>query len=104
MRGELDNCYAMGVEDIDAAAAFYERVLGYRRKMTTSRYIEIDSGVCRLFLCNEEVEAPTFRMLVEDIGEAEDYLTANGFQRSPEDVSEVTLRDPFGHVYCLVEG
>lgn len=103
MAYELSNCIALGVHDMRAAADFYERVLGYRRRHTSPGFIEMHTGALRLFLCNQELVAPTFEMQVEDLPKAAAYLSSNGFEQEDEGEGEVYMRDPYGYVYCLTE-
>ncbi len=103
MAYELSNCIALGVGNMSEAASFYERVLGYKRKLESPGFIEMDTGALRLFLCHDEVTAPTFEMLVDDVSEASEYLAGHGFRRQAEESGEVYMSDPFGYVYCVTK-
>ena len=103
MAYELSNCIALGVGNMREAASFYERVLGYQRRHESPGFIEMHTGALRLFLCNDQVTAPTFEMLVDDIAEATEHLTKNGFKRHAEEADEVYMSDPFGYIYCVTK-
>jgi hypothetical protein len=61
------------------------------------------SGALKIYLCNDEVNEPTFDLLVDDIDKAVEYLMDSGFKRvvfSPTD-TDPFMRDPYGYLYCI---
>ena len=113
----------LDVPDIEAAAQFYERLLGWRRTANHAFYIQIDGmdgGASLGFQQDEAYRPPAWPQsdghgqmvhidfLVDDV-EAEKRralaLGASLPQRQFMPVEEgVTLLDPFGHPFCLIRG
>lgn len=99
----LKNCVALSVSDMKEAAMYYERVLGYSRRLESPSFIEMNTGELRVFLCEDEVTAPTLKIKAEDPQTMCDYLLVHGFQQSQSDNDALEMKDPFGHVYCVVD-
>lgn len=92
---------AVGVSDPEAAAEFYQRVLGYRLIQARDGWIEMSTGDIRLFLTGEEVQGPILKLDLPERNRGLAFLNQNGFKRHVFDAADTRLfmRDPFGQVY-----
>src|SRR5215213_7541137 len=104
-----NNELALHVPDPDAAAVFYEQVLGCRVANRTPDCIEVTSGALRLFLLRDpvpshDVVVPSFD--VPDRNLALARLTSAGctlIPIGPHSPDGFYVRDPFGVVFDVLE-
>lgn len=104
-----NNELALHVPDPDAAAAFYERVLGCRIANRTDGWIELASGALRLYLVRDP--APTHDRVipsfdVADRAEAVRHLRDAGCTLvpiGPHSPDGFYLRDPSGVVFDVIQ-
>ena len=103
MRFSLSNCIALGTNDMNKAADYYEKVLGYERGKSSDSWIELSSGALKVYVCHDDVTQPVFDLQVDDIDAAENYLSENGFTKAvlSDDDKELFMKDPFGYSYCI---
>lgn len=104
-----NNELALHVPDPDAAALFYESVLGCRIAERTPGWIEVRSGALRMFLVADPASThdrviPSFE--VPDRAAALASLQASGCTTvpiGPHAPDGVYLRDPFGVIFDVTE-
>lgn len=104
-----NNELALHVPDPDAAARFYESVLGCRIAERLPEYIEVQSGALRLFLVRDPASThdrviPSFD--VADRAAAVAHLQAHGctpIPIGPHAPGGFYLRDPSGVIFDVIE-
>jgi catechol 2,3-dioxygenase-like lactoylglutathione lyase family enzyme len=104
-----NNELALHVPDPEAAARFYESVLGCRIAERSPDCIEVQSGALRLFLLRDP--SPTHDRVipsfdVPDRAAALVFLQASGCTTvpiGPHAPDGVYLRDPFGVIFDVIE-
>jgi len=104
-----NNELALHVPDPEAAATFYERVLGCRIANRTEGWIELASGALRLYLVRDPAPGhdrviPSFD--VADRAEALRHLQAAGCTLvpiGPHSPDGFYVRDPSGVVFDVIE-
>ena len=91
------------VEDLMAARAFYEGLLGFVVFMDKPHMIGLETGALRLFVEKAPAFGPVLDFLVEDVQASKARLTAAGCSLAQEDASvpRVYLTDPFGLTFNL---
>ena len=111
------------VPDVERAAAFYERLLGWKRIVSHAAYIQIDSlegGASLGFQLDEGYTPPSWPesdghgqmlhidFLVDDAVKEKQRALELGATLAPRqfmpEAEGVTLLDPFGHPFCLIRG
>lgn len=92
-------------ERMDAAAAFYENVLGLKIIEQSKQLIGFETGSFRLFIDKGESYGPVFEFFVPNIEQAKRMLIENGCRVEIEDpqVPRCYVRDPFGLVFNIAE-
>ena len=100
MRFEASNCIAVGVSDSLAAERFYVDTLGFEVGERGGCYVELRSGVLRLFLCEDE-HGVCFDLPVDNIPSAEAFLTEHGCKILKRARGEVFVVDPHGLKFCI---
>jgi catechol 2,3-dioxygenase-like lactoylglutathione lyase family enzyme len=92
-------------ENLDAAAIFYEKVLGLKIFQRTGQLIGFDAGNFRLFIDKGEPYGPVFEFYVPNLEQARKLLLENGCRIEIEDPSipKCYIRDPFGLVFNIAE-
>lgn len=95
------NCVAIGVADIEAAAAHYRAVVGWEIVEEAPGWIELWTGALRIFLCADDETTPTFDLEVDDIEGATSRLIQNGWTVSPMSKEEIYVVSPFGPTFAL---
>ena len=104
-----NNELALHVADPEAAAAFYEQVLGGKVVERTPDCIEVRSGALRLFMLRDpapthDVVVPSFD--VPDRAAALKHLQAAGctlIAIGPHAPDGFYVRDPFGAIFDVIE-
>jgi catechol 2,3-dioxygenase-like lactoylglutathione lyase family enzyme len=95
------NCIAFGANDIEAAASFYEKALGFRRIKDGDGWIELETGALRIFVTKDDGTTPTFDLSVEDVQSATQHLQESGFTLIGAGDGENFVRDPFGNAFAV---
>jgi predicted enzyme related to lactoylglutathione lyase len=92
-------------EDIEAASAFYENVLGLAVFMREPAMIGLESGAFRLFLDKAEPYGPVLEFKVDDLESAKRQLVAAGCRIENEDASvpRCYIRDPYGLIFNIAQ-
>jgi hypothetical protein len=92
-------------ERMDAAATFYENVLGLRVFERGEGLIGFETGSFRLFVDRGESYGPVFEFVVPDLAQARKLLVENGCRVEIEDprVPRCYIRDPFGLIFNVAE-
>jgi catechol 2,3-dioxygenase-like lactoylglutathione lyase family enzyme len=92
-------------ERMDAAATFYEKVLGLKVFERSERLIGFETGGFRLFIDKGEPYGPVFEFVVPDLEQARKLLIENGCRIEIEDprVPRCYMRDPFGLIFNVAE-
>jgi catechol 2,3-dioxygenase-like lactoylglutathione lyase family enzyme len=92
-------------EDIDAAAYFYENVLGLSIVMRDASMIGLEAGAFRLFLDRGPAYGPVFEFLVDDLDQAKERLIQAGCRIEREDpaIPRCYVRDPFGLTFNIAK-
>ena len=87
--------------DLEAAKAFYGRVMGLALLSENDALLCFEAGAIRLYVEVGEVSGPVAELLVSDLGAAKADLIAAGCVIVEEDPSipRLYLRDPFGFVF-----
>jgi catechol 2,3-dioxygenase-like lactoylglutathione lyase family enzyme len=104
-----NNELALHVADPEAAATFYERVLGCRIANRTDGWIEIASGALRLYLVRDP--APTHDRVIPSFDVADREAALRHLQAAgctlvpigPHSPSGFYVRDPSGVVFDVIE-
>jgi len=91
------------VEDLAAARAFYEGVMGFVVFMDQPHMIGLETGALRLFVERAAAFGPVLDFLVEDVQASKARLMAAGCRLDQEDASvpRVYLTDQFGLTFNL---
>jgi len=92
---------ALGVQDIDEAANYYVEVFGFKETGRKDDYVELTSGVLKLYITQDDGYTPTFNVDVRSIAEAEAHIVANGGEVYMRHSEEVFVKDKYGHCFCL---
>jgi catechol 2,3-dioxygenase-like lactoylglutathione lyase family enzyme len=92
-------------ENLEAATAFYERVLGLKVFMREPAMTGLESGAFRLFLDKAEPYGPVLEFKVDDLEAAKRELVAAGCRIENDDpsVPRCYIRDPFGLIFNIAE-
>ncbi|MEI9986880.1 MAG: VOC family protein [Aliidongia sp.] len=90
-------------DDIQRAAAFYEKVLGLSVFLRQDTLIGLEAGAFRLFLDKGTPYGPVFEVFVDDLDAAKSRMVAAGCRIEQEDpaVPKCYVRDPFGLVFNI---
>ena len=91
------------IDDLKAATAFYEEVLGLTVFMRSPQITGLEAGAFRLFLEEGAPLGPIPEFLVPDVATLRDRLVAAGCTVVEEDpaIPRCYIRDPFGLVFNL---
>ena len=89
--------------DIEAAALFYERVIGLHVFERTPTLIGIETGSFRLFIEPGPAPGPVFEFHAEDAATARAALLTAGCTITDEDptLPRCYIKDPFGLTFNL---
>jgi len=92
-------------ERMDAAAKFYENVLGLKIIERSEQLIGFETGGFRLFIDKGESYGPVFEFFVPDLEQARKMLIENGCRVEIEDpqIPRCYVRDPFGLIFNLAQ-
>jgi catechol 2,3-dioxygenase-like lactoylglutathione lyase family enzyme len=92
-------------KQMDTAANFYEKVLGFKVIERSEQIIGFETGSFRFFIDKGESYGPVFEFYVPDLEQAKETLVKNGCRVEMEDpnVPRCYVRDPFGLVFNLAE-
>jgi catechol 2,3-dioxygenase-like lactoylglutathione lyase family enzyme len=92
-------------ENLVAATAFYEQVLGLKVFMREPAMTGLESGAFRLFLDKAEPYGPVLEFKVDDLEAAKRDLIAAGCRIENDDpsVPRCYIRDPFGLIFNIAE-
>jgi catechol 2,3-dioxygenase-like lactoylglutathione lyase family enzyme len=92
-------------EDIEAATAFYETVLGLGVFMREPAMVGLESGAFRLFLDKAEPYGPVLEFKVDDFEAAKEGLVAAGCRIENEDpsVPRCYVHDPYGLIFNIAQ-
>ena len=103
VKAEATRDIIIQVEDLAAARAFYEEVLGFVVFMDRPHMVGLETGALRLFVEKAAPFGPVLDFLVEDVQASKARLTAAGCRLDQEDASvpRVYLTDPFGLTFNL---
>lgn len=90
---------------MDAAAIFYEKVLGLQVIERSKQLVGFETGGFRLFIDKGEAYGPVFEFYVSDLEQAKKTLLEHGCRIELEDpkVPRCYVRDPFGLIFNLAE-
>ena len=106
MAFDIAKCVALHVPNMDDAEAYYQRVLGYETRFRASDFVQMDAGHMSVVLTErQDIVDPLLEIRTEDVARMEDRLVGQGFVRCrpAHRPHERYVKDPFGHMYCLVE-
>lgn len=104
MAGTLSNCVAWGVDDLDAALAYYGAAFGFTVARRGDGWIELATGgLLRIYLCDEDGRTPTFEFDCDDVAVEMEHLEGLGFVRLGDnpDIGEVYVRDRYGRFFAI---
>jgi catechol 2,3-dioxygenase-like lactoylglutathione lyase family enzyme len=92
-------------DDIEAATAFYETVLGLGVFMREPAMVGLESGAFRLFIDKAEPYGPVLEFKVDDFDAAKQRLVAAGCRIENEDpsVPRCYIRDPYGLIFNIAQ-
>jgi catechol 2,3-dioxygenase-like lactoylglutathione lyase family enzyme len=92
-------------EDLDSAAAFYERLLGLRVFMREPAMVGLESGAFRLFIDKAPSYGPVLEFKVDDFETAKQELVAAGCRIENDDpsVPRCYIRDPYGLIFNIAQ-
>ena len=92
-------------EDIEKAADFYVRALGFEINEQTPEMISLFGERINLFIERGPALGPVLEVTVESVAEAKDRLTKEGCEivKDEPDFPRCYVRDPFGLIYNLTE-
>jgi catechol 2,3-dioxygenase-like lactoylglutathione lyase family enzyme len=90
---------------MDAAAIFYEKVLGFQVFERNDQLIGFETGSFRFFIDKGNTYGPVFEFYVPDLQQAKKTLVENGCLIEVEDpkVPRCYVRDPYGLIFNLAE-
>jgi catechol 2,3-dioxygenase-like lactoylglutathione lyase family enzyme len=90
---------------MDAAAKFYEKVLGFQVIERSEQLIGFETGSFRLFIDKGKPYGPVFEFYVPNLEQAKKILIENGCRIEAEDpaVPRCYVRDPFGLIFNIAE-
>jgi catechol 2,3-dioxygenase-like lactoylglutathione lyase family enzyme len=90
-------------ESFDAAARFYESVLGLKRFPAAESMAGFETGAFRLYVERGPAHGPVFDFLVPDLQAAKSALLSAGCALVEEDpaVPRCYIRDPYGLVFNI---
>lgn len=105
MKTQMTGNIAIGVGsgNLQAAANYYEQVLGLQRGESSEEWIEIKSGPLTFYLVDDENGTPTFEMLVPSVDHAMENFLANGCKEVliGSNSKERYIRTPYGQFICI---
>lgn len=104
MAGNLNNCIAWGVDDIEAAVQYYQQAFGFTLKTRGEGWIELDTmGPLRIFLCDDDGRTPTFEFTCDDVAREASRLEAAGLEIVGENSggTEKYVRDRYGRFFAI---
>jgi catechol 2,3-dioxygenase-like lactoylglutathione lyase family enzyme len=89
----------------DAAAKFYEEVLGFQVIERSEQMIGFETGSFRFFVDKGESYGPVFELYVPDLEQAKKALVKNSCRIEAEDpkIPRCYIRDPFGLIFNVAE-
>jgi catechol 2,3-dioxygenase-like lactoylglutathione lyase family enzyme len=92
-------------ERMDAAAKFYENVLGLKVIERSEQMVGFETGSFRLFIGKGQSYGPVFEFFVPDLEQARKMLVENGCRVEIENpqVPRCYVRDPFGLIFNISE-
>jgi catechol 2,3-dioxygenase-like lactoylglutathione lyase family enzyme len=90
-------------ESFDAAARFYESVLGLKKFPVAELMAGFETGAFRLYVERGPAHGPVFDFLVPDLQAAKSALLSAGCALIEEDpaVPRCYIRDPYGLVFNI---
>ena len=90
---------------MDAAAIFYEKILGFQVFERSEQLIGFETGSFRFFIDKGNSYGPVFEFYVPDLKKAKKTLVENGCRIEVEDpkIPRCYVRDPFGLIFNLAE-
>jgi len=90
---------------MDAAAIFYEKILGFQVFERSEQLIGFETGSFRFFIDKGNSYGPVFEFYVPDLKQAKKTLVENGCRIEVEDpkIPRCYVRDPFGLIFNLAE-
>ena len=90
---------------MNAAATFYEKILGLKVIERSEQLIGFETGRFRLFIDKGESYGPVFEFYVPNLNHAKKILLENGCRIEVEDprIPRCYVRDPFGLIFNLAE-
>jgi catechol 2,3-dioxygenase-like lactoylglutathione lyase family enzyme len=93
-------------EGFDAAARFYEAVLGLKKFLDGESLAGFETGALRLYVERGPAHGPVFDFLVSDLQAARSALLAAGCAVIEEDpaVPRCYIRDPYGLTFNIEQG
>ena len=103
MRFASNRDIAIGVEDLDKAAEFYEGILGFKPEKTEPKLRIYNTGHFTLYVEKTKNHPPIPSYTVENLHEAKMHLQDNGCNVLAERDRNLYFEDPFGIVWDLVE-
>jgi catechol 2,3-dioxygenase-like lactoylglutathione lyase family enzyme len=88
-----------------AAAAFYEKILGFKVIERNEQLVGFETGAFRLFIDKGDAYGPVFEFYVSSLDQAKKMLLENGCRIEVEDprIPRCYIRDPFGLIFNLAE-
>ncbi len=89
--------------DLSAAKAFYNGVMGFAIVADSERLVGFDTGSFTLYVEPGASSEPVFDVIVDDLEDAKRALLARGCSLVEEDpaLPRCYLRDPFGLVFNI---
>lgn len=103
MKSSLD--VLIQTEQMDAAANFYEKVLGLKVIERGKQLVGFETGSFRLYIDKGEPYGPVFEFFVPNLKKAKTLLVDNGCRVEIEDplIPRCYIRDPFGLIFNIAE-
>ncbi len=95
---------AFGVPNMHEASKFYEEVMGFKVTKRHDSYIEMETGLMKIYLVSDNVRQPTFELLTADPDQSTEYLEHHGClvdERMSQDSGEPVVRDPYGYIWLI---
>jgi len=92
-------------EKMEAAAQFYEHILGFKVFERSDQLIGLETGSFRFFLDKGKPLGPVFEFTVPNVEAAKRKLVEAGCAVEAEDpkVPRCYIRDPFGLIFNLAQ-
>jgi catechol 2,3-dioxygenase-like lactoylglutathione lyase family enzyme len=105
MKYTLSHCICIETPDSEAAAQFYQDVLGMEFSMRQGSSIELQSGDRLLYFDTAPKHSTIFEFFVDDLDAARADLESKGCTvlRWEGKGKQCYMRDPFGNVFNLYQ-